>query len=144
MDYELHVHLNELIADLVSIEGYSNVDMVVTQTSKYKDTEYDELVIGLGCSKGLPTDRYYFNVLNGSSSIEFEEEWYEEPVTYYERMGKRCMLYRIVVSTMTRHAVVYEIGYGYKDEPIYHKVRELNLGNSKFKKKVRNSCDLVN
>lgn len=139
MDYELHVHLNELIAELVESEKPTNIDMVVTQASKYQNTEYDELTIGLGCSKGLPTDRYYFNVLNGSSTIEFEEEWYDEPVTYYEQMGKRCMLYRLTVDTMSRKVVVYELHYDYKDKPQYHKVKELNLGKSKFKSKVRNS-----
>ena len=140
MDYELNVHVNELIAELVKQakeEYYTNLDMFVTQDSKYRNTEYDEITIGLGSSKGLPTNLYYFNAINDDTQRENVDMYYDEPVSYYENCGKGCMMYRIVVDTMSRHVVVYQVVYEYRYKPQYSKIKVLDFGDSKFRKKVQ-------
>ena len=140
MDYELNVHVNEIIANLVKEakeEYYTNLDMVVTQNDKYENTQYDNVTIGLGHSKGLPTNLYYFNAVEDDNNEDIEK-YYNEPVSYYEHCGKGCMMYRIQVDTMSRIIRIFEVRYGRNDKDvIYHTLNELELGDSKFRKKVQ-------
>lgn len=139
MDYELYTTVAETITNLIKDtrkEYGINLDMVVVQTDKYENTEHETVTYGLGCSKGLPKSTYYFNAVEDETN-EGAKTYYREPVSYYEHYGKRCMMYRIDISTMFRRIRIFEVSYGATDQDvIYRTVDELELGESKFADKV--------
>ena len=151
MDYELHTMVNAKIAELVNndLEHLGNVlDIVVTQTDKYENSEYETIVIGLGSSKGMKSKEYYFNAINDENSDEFKiaEKYCNEPVSYYEHVGNVMrggyINYRVQVSPFSRTIKVYEVTYSYPNNPIeknkphYQLLETVDLGASKFSKKV--------
>ena len=138
MDIELYTKVNETIAELQKeFHEMTNraLDMVVMQDDKYRNTEYETIVYGLGCSAGMKSKNYYFNAVNEDDNA-LAERYYNEPVSFYEHNGEHCMQYRIMVDTMSRNITVFKINYVYAIQPDYIKVQEFHLGNSKFKKKV--------
>lgn len=150
-DYELFTMVNAKIAELVNNdkEDFDNeLDLVVTQADKYENSEYETVVYGLGSSKGMKSKEYYFNAINDENSDEFKiaEKYYNEPVSYYEHVGNVMrggyINYRIQVSPFSRIIKVYKVTYSYSNDPIeknkpnYHLLETVNLGVSKFSKKV--------
>lgn len=150
MDYELHTVVNSKIAQLIN-EAKDNevavdLDMILTQTDKYENTEYETIIIGIGFSKGLKTDQYYFNAINDENNENFKlaDKCFNEPVTYYEHVGNSFyghITYRIKVDTMSRKITVYEVSYAYKYnqglEPHYKVLENIDLKPSKFSKKIK-------
>lgn len=149
-DYELFTVVNAKISELVNKakeEFGVELDMVVSQTDKYENTRDESIVYGLGCSKGLKSEKYYFNAMSDETSEyhALAELYYNEPVSYYEHVGtvdkfslsSNPIMYNIQVDTFRRHIVVYEVGYGAKNEPIYTKVDTVDLKPSKFQKKIK-------
>ena len=150
-DYELFTMVNAKIAELVNNdkEDFDNeLDLVVTQADKYENSEYETVIYGLGSSKGMKSKEYYFNAINDENSDEFKiaEKYYNEPVSYYEHVGNVMrggyINYRIQVSPFSRIIKVYKVTYSYSNDPIeknkpnYHLLETVNLGVSKFSKKV--------
>ena len=150
MDFELHSVVNAKIAQLVStsLENGVELDLVVTQTDKYHDTEYETVVIGLGSSKGMKSKEYFFNAIQNEQDNLFKvaDKYYDEPVNYYERIGSSVgggyISYRLEVQTISRIIKVFEVNYMYSKEqyeinaPVYTLIDTIALGDSKFSKKV--------
>lgn len=151
MDYELNVKVNEIIADLVETARTDydvNIDMVVTQDDKYRNTEYETIVIGLGDSKGMKKRDYYFNAVNEDNN-ELVDKYYNEPVSFYENNGSCCIMYRLIISPLTRVVNVYQVEYILasvsrhgdvskgNNEPTYNKIATYDFGKSKFATKVK-------
>ena len=141
MDYELNVHVNRIVADIVE-ETYKSlnipIDMFVVQTDKYENTPYETIVIGLGNSQGMRKDKYYFNAVNNDND-EVMKLYYNEPVSYYENNQSQSIMYRLVVNPMSSVVEVYDVYYiheGDKAVPQYMKVETHKFGKSKFASKV--------
>lgn len=149
-DYELFTMVNAKIAELVNNDKEhlsNNLDLVVTQSDKYENTEYETTIIGLGSSKGMKAKEYYFNARNDKNTDEFHvaEKYYNEPVSYYEHIGTISggyISYRLHVDPFKRIIRIYEVSYGYSREPHesnspnYRLIETVDLGASKFSKKV--------
>jgi hypothetical protein len=150
-DYELFTMMNAKIAELVNNdkEHLSNdLDLVVIQADKYENSEYETVVYGIGSSKGMKSKEYYFNAINDENSDEFKvaEKYYNEPVSYYEHIGNVMrggyINYRIQVSPFSRVIKVYQVTYSYSNDPVeknkphYQLLETVDLGASKFSKKV--------
>lgn len=151
MDYELHTQVNAKIAELVQndLTHLGNIiDLIITQTDKYENTEYEEIIIGLGSSKGMKSKEYYFNAVQDEKSEYFKtaDKYYNEPVNYYEHIGNVMrggyINYRLQVSPFNRTIRVYQVSYGYSNDPVefnkpsYHLLETVDLGASKLAKKV--------
>ena len=132
MDIELHVALNEQIADLFSqnmgMYG-SSFDTVMYQTTKYEGTVNETITIGLGTTKGLRKTQYLFNVLEQDDCPDNVSG--REPVTYYANTDL-IMSYVLEVQPYSRVIRVFEVSYGVKDSPVYHLVNTVDLGKSKW------------
>lgn len=150
MDFELHTMVNAKISELVlkAKEDFNtDIDMIVSQTSKYADTEYETIEYGLGCSKGLKSEKYYFNaILNENSEYnKLVNKCYHEPVTYYEQLGEidksslvpSPILYKVLVQTFSRVITIYEVGFDSDNKPVYTKLETIDLKPSKFAKKIQ-------
>lgn len=134
MDFELHTALNELISDLcVQHEEihYCPLDTVVQQTDKYEGTIYETITIALGTLKGLKKKRYLFNVLDDENCPDNVSG--NAPVDYYLDQSEEAVFsYRIEVSPYRRTIKAYEIGWAYKNKPVYTAIKTIDLGNSKW------------
>ena len=134
MDFELHTALNELISDLyVQHEEihYCPLDVVVQQADKYQGTIYETITIALGTLKGLTTKKYLFNVLEDDNCPDNVSG--NAPVDYYLDQSEEAVFsYRIEVSPYSRTIKAYEIGYAYKNEPVYTLIKTIDLGKSKW------------
>ena len=150
-DYELFTMVNAKITELVNNDKEylgKELDLVVIQSDKYENSEYETVVYGLGSSKGMKSKEYYFNAINDESSDEFKvaEKYYKEPVSYYEHIGNTLrggyIDDRIQVSPFNRIIKVYKVTYSYSNDPIeknkphYQLLETVDLGASKFSKKV--------
>ena len=134
MDFELHTALNELISDLyVQHEEihYCPLDVVVQQADKYEGTVYETITIALGTLKGLKKKKYLFNVLEDDNCPDNVSG--NAPVDYYLDQSEEAVFsYRIEVSPYSRTIKAYEIGYAYKNEPVYTLMKTIDLGKSKW------------
>lgn len=134
MDFELHTALNELISDLyVQHEEihYCPLDVVVQQADKYEGTIYETITIALGTLKGLKKKKYLFNVLEDDNCPDNVSG--NAPVDYYLDQSEEAVFsYRIEVSPYSRTIKAYEIGYAYKNEPVYTLIKTIDLGKSKW------------
>ena len=148
MDYELHVAVNAKIAELVNKaqEDGITLDMIVSQADKYENTPYETIAYGLGSSKGLNSEKYYFNAIEDEKSPynKLTETYYNEPVSYYEHIGTvdksslkpNPIEYNITVNTFSRVITVYHVTYDSNNSPVYNEIEQVNLKPSKFTKKV--------
>ena len=134
MDFELHTALNELIGDLFAQyeDTYScPLDVVVQQADKYEGTVYETITIALGTLKGLKKKKYLFNVLEDDNCPDNVSG--RASVDYYLNQSEEAVFsYRIEVSPYSRTIKAYEIGYAYKNEPVYTLIKTINLGKSKW------------
>lgn len=94
-------------------------DTVVTETDKYEGTEYETIVFALVTTKGLKKEEYHFN------STDEEPALWKQYVAYYRKLGRVGI--EIHVCPITGSISVYEVGYGYKNEPVFTKIEELEL-----------------
>jgi len=96
----------------------------------------------------MKSKEYYFNAINDENSDEFKvaEKYYNEPVSYYEHIGNVMrggyINYRVAVSPFSRIIRIYAVSYSYSSEPHesnkphYQLIETVDLGASKFAKKV--------
>lgn len=149
MDFELHQVVTNKINDIV--KTYSklykiNLDMIVSQTDKYENSEYESITYALGTSNRLDTEKYYFNALNNENSKyhELAQKFYNEPVWYYENLGtvdkysskSNPIMYHIEVETLRRRIKIYQVTY-HNNKPRYTTLDVIDLKSSKFAKKVQ-------
>lgn len=148
MDFELHTKVNEVIQNLVreaKEEFNADLDLLVVQDDKYRNSEYEEIVYGIGRTKGMKKEEYYFNAIKFSEftrEFKIADKYQDEPVSYYEHIGTGFagyISYRISVNTFNRIIKVYEVGYVRENGetvPSYHAINTIDMGKSKFAKKV--------
>ena len=150
MDFELYQAVNNKINDIVKTysELYKiNIDMVISQTNKYENSEYESITYALGTSNKLNTEKYYFNALNNENSKyhELAQKFYNEPVWYYENLGtvdkynskSNPVVYHIEVETFRKRIKIYQVNYNYSNAPRYTTIEIINLKPNKFAKKVQ-------
>lgn len=148
IDFELHTKVNEVIQNLVreaKEEFNADLDLLVVQDDKYRNTLYENVIYGIGRTKGMKKEEYYFNATRLSENTrEFQiaDKYYNEPVNYYEHIGTGFagyISYRVSVNTLNRVIEVYEVGYNRENGatvPTYHKINTIDMGKSKLAKKV--------
>ena len=149
-DYELFTMVNAKIAELVNTAQQElgiEIDMIISNTDKYENTRDESIEIALGCSKGLKSERYYFNAINDEKSEYFQlaDKYFNEPVRYYEEvgtvdrfsLGNLPVAFHIQVQTFRRIITIYKVGYGVKNEPIFTKIETIDMKPSKFQKKIK-------
>lgn len=150
MDFELYQAVNNKINDIVKTyyKLYKiNIDMIISQTDKYENSEYESITYALGTSNKLNTEKYYFNALNNENSKyhELAQKFYNEPVWYYENLGtvdkynskSNSVVYHIEVETFRKRIKIYQVNYNYNNAPRYTTIEIINLKPSKFAKKVQ-------
>ena len=153
MDFELHAKVNEVIQNLVreaKEEFNADLDLLVVQDDKYRNSEYEEIVYGIGRTKGMKKEEYYFNAIRLSEytrEFRIADKYHDEPVNYYERIGTGFagyISYRIEVNTFNRVIKVYEVGYVRENGetvPSYRNIDTIDMGKSKFAKKFLTGSD---
>lgn len=140
MDMELFSTLNFKIAELQ--RNNPRLDLVVMQDDKYRNTRDESIVIGLGSSDGMKTDEYYFNAVQDFEDGSLVDRFYNEPVSYYERIGAFCgaIEYELYVFPLSRKIRIYSIGYSSSNgelHPLSHFEEEVKLPMGKLQKKLQ-------
>ena len=140
MDMELFSTLNFKIAELQ--RNNPRLDLVVTQDDKYRNTRDESIIIGLGSSDGMKTDEYYLNAVQDFEDGSLVDRFYNEPVSYYEKIGSFCgaIEYELYVFPLSRIIRIYSIGYSYSAGELHavsHLEEEVKLPMGKLQKKLQ-------
>ena len=140
LDYKFYTQVNKVIADVIQeakeIYGSDvNLDLLVVQDDKYRNTQYETIIYGIGSTSNMRENEKYTNALEQENTREsrLAEQYYNEPVSYYEHVGDLhgYISYRVMVYPATETIKVVEVSYGEKYgtlEPFYTTLYTIDKG----------------